>query len=248
MSEEIAISLAGLPIDIALHYQEAGIYFRHWLRQDVGCGIRVSASDDDIQAELARYPAGAHPGNAELTALVYRLSDRLLPLKKVFFHGLAILFKGKAWIFTGPSGVGKTTQYRLLKKRHGADIDLICGDRPILEAAADGKIVVHPTPWNGKENMRSCMKHATLGGIVCLKQETSNSISVMPHRESVLYLFRQMLFLPNCRENVLLAGEILSAVVKSAPVWFLANKGDEASAELAFQALKENADALQNRS
>lgn len=239
MPEDIAIAMAGLPISIALHHQEARIYFRHWLRHDDCDGIRVSVNSDDIAAEYKRYPAGAHPGNAELTALVYRLSDKLLPLHRVFFHGAAVLFDGRAWIFTGPSTVGKTTQYRHLKEAHGGDIELICGDRPIVEAMPDGTVTVHPTPWNGKENLKSCMKHATLGGFICLKQEAENSIRVMPHAEKTLYLFRQMMFLPDCREKVLLAGDILSSMVKSAPAWLLANNADEESSELVYGVMRD---------
>lgn len=222
---------------MSLHYQEVDVYFRHWLRQDGRCEISVCVPEEDIEAEYKRYPAGAHPGNAELTAMVYHLSDKLLPLRKVFFHGLAVLLDGKAWIFTGPSGIGKTTQYRLLKKLHGAEVELICGDKPIIEASTDGGVLVHPTPWNGKENYRSCMKQAPLGGIICLRQDSANTICAMPHLESIVFLYRQMMFLPDSRENILMAGEILSAMVKSAPVWFLSNKGDVESSELVYSTI-----------
>lgn len=247
MPDEVAITLAGLPVDIALHHQEIKACFRHWLRQDGQKGIRVSASEDDIKAEFRRYPEGSHPGSAELTALVYRLSDKLLPYHRVFFHGLAMLFKGKAWIFTGPSGIGKTTQYRLCKRLHRTEVQLICGDKSVVEVASDGKVIVHPTPWNGKERLKSCQEPAPLGGIICLKQDSANSICLMPHLESILYLFRQMMFLPNCKDNIIMAGEVLTAMVKNVPVWFLANKGDEDSAELACRTILASCTDGQNR-
>lgn len=239
MPEKVTINLAGIPIEIDLHYREVKRYFRHWLRRPGGQGeFSVSVSKEEIDAEFQRYPSDAHPGNAELTALIYRLSDKLLSRRMVFFHGLAMRFKEKAWIFTGQSGVGKTTQYRLFQKLHGSEVDLICGDKPVIEASADGTVWVHPSPWNGKENLKSCMEPAPLGGMICLRQDMNNSIYAMPNAESVMFLFRQMMFLPNCRENILLAGEVLAAMMKSSPVWLLANKGDDASAEMAYSTMK----------
>ena len=50
-----------------------------------------------------------------------------------------------------PSGVGKTTQLNLWWQLYPGEITIINGDKPALQFQENGPILVHATPWRGKE-------------------------------------------------------------------------------------------------
>ncbi len=72
--------------------------------------------------------------NKERTAAeLFRLIDftsSLLYYKAILLHGSVVEYKGKAYVFSGDSGVGKSTQAELWRKYHNAKI--LNGDRVIL--------------------------------------------------------------------------------------------------------------------
>ena len=116
--------------------------------------------------------AGTTPEQVEYLELGPRVSDALLPYGRILFHGAAILWRGRVWVFTANSGTGKTTQYMLWKLCFGSEVKILNGDKPLLEFR-EGGILVHPSPWRGKEGLGS-LDAAPLGGIILLEQSEEN--------------------------------------------------------------------------
>ena len=67
-------------------------------------------------------------------------------------HGVALCYQQNGYLFLAPSGVGKTTHTNLWKEHLKDKVDIINGDKPILEFTQD-KIILHASPWCGKENI-----------------------------------------------------------------------------------------------
>ena len=88
-------------------------------------------------------------------------------------HSASILYRDKAWLFTGPSGTGKSTHTNLWKELYNTPI--INGDLNLLEITKDGLAVVHGLPWCGTSGI-SDTKSYPLGGVVILKQDKNNRI------------------------------------------------------------------------
>ena len=117
------------------------------------------------------------------SGVVFQLSTALMmnftyvsALKGVLLiHASVIGYNGKANIFLGKSGTGKSTHSRLwLENIPGAD--LLNDDNPALGFDKDGKPCVFGTPWSGKT---PCYRNicAPLNAIVRLEQAPENSIS-----------------------------------------------------------------------
>lgn len=168
----------------------------------------------------------------------YVESKGLIPLTSAFllshdcciFHGVSFLFRDNAWIFTAPSGTGKTTQFVNWKKKHPEEVQIICGDMPLLEKKQNN-IIVHPTPWNGKEKMGGYIS-ASLRGIVILEQGNENIIKKTTAKDGIYELFRQFVFTPETKEEILTVTALIEFIFSNCQVYQFINTGDSESTEL----------------
>ena len=90
----------------------------------------------------------------------------------VALHSASLLYKGKAWLFSGHSGMGKSTHTNLWKELY--DITLLNGDLNLL-GLQNGQPVIHGIPWCGTSGIFST-ETVPLGGIILLNQAPSNQI------------------------------------------------------------------------
>lgn len=224
-------SLGGIELNIQTAYPQNADWFRSFACGETGTDRLVRVTKEELETVRSYYPPEMSPATVEYNELCTRVGDLLLPFCRFLFHGVAFLWRGKAWIFTAPSGTGKTTQYVLWKGLYGDEIQILNGDKPILEACPDGTIWVHPSPWMGKEGMRS-MFSAPLGGMVYLQQGRENQIVRMTQGEAAVPIFCQLLFTAASPRDVELACCLEETLLKAVPVWRLINRGDEASARL----------------
>ena len=175
----------------------------------------------------------------EFQSLMLATGNELLLHNRALFHGAAILWKEKVWIFTAPSGTGKTTQVRHWKKLVKSTAKIINGDKPFLECRDDGFVWVHSSPWRGKEKYGRPGLSAPLGGIILLEQGNENQIMKMAPEEAVIPLFIEFVSYPENTEQIKHQADILDHVLSNVPVWKLVNLGDEDSAELTIETLNE---------
>ena len=106
----------------------------------------------------------------------------------VSLHSSTVVKDGKAYMFMGRSGTGKSTHSRLWIKHLGAS--LLNDDNPILRIV-DGKAMVFGSPWSGKT---PCYKDdsAPVAAMVRLVQAPENSFK----RKSEIEAFAMIL--PGC--------------------------------------------------
>lgn len=228
MNEVYEARLAGHPLRYAFRYPETRRYFRSWLKP---CGgeAEILAAPEDIARAHALIPQENAEDYAEFKALIGLTGRALLRRGCSIFHAAAFLWRDRAWLLTAPSGTGKTTQFMNWRRVLPAEITMISGDMPVLALAEDG-VTVHPSPWNGKEDIGSFLS-APLGGTVLLEQGAENRMEPLPTREAIEALFSQFPFDPETEEEIRTMCRLLDEVLR-APVWKLVNRGDAASTEL----------------
>ena len=232
----IGIELAEIPIEIVLQYLDALPTFSSF-RTERQPLVSVAVSPEEVLSARGRYELGSSDPYIEYMELSSKISDALLPLNRVLFHGTAFQWHGKAWILTAPSGTGKTTQYVLWKECFGEDVQIINGDKPVLRLT-DGKPVVFPSPWNGKESMGQKIS-APLGGVILLRKSHENRIRRLTAQEAAGPLFVQFLFSRRTKQDVSAVAKLDESLLNQIPVWLLDNRGDPASARLCHDTLTE---------
>lgn len=234
--QPFSIVLAGMPLTIQPLCNETAQYFGDFCQPAYTSAPVIALKPSMLSATRAAFALEMSDDVLEYNILVSVVCDALLPLKRCIFHGTAFLWRGKAYIFTAPSGTGKTTQYVHWRHLYGDELHMLNGDKPVLECQADGTVWVYPSPWMGKEGWGR-MISAPLGGLIYLTQNPNNQFSPLSMQQAVRPIFSQFLFTANSAEAVHQVCAIEEQMLRSVPVWHLANRGDEASARLCHDTL-----------
>ena len=102
----------------------------------------------------------------------FQFYRQLLRFNGIMLHASAIEMDGWAYLFSGPSGVGKSTHTALWLDAFGQNANVINDDKPAIRFV-DAYWFVYGTPWSGKTQ---CYKNICrpLGGIVRLQQAPYN--------------------------------------------------------------------------
>ena len=150
-------------------------------------------------------------------------------------HSSTIVHQGRAVLFLGESGTGKSTHTRLWLKSI-PDAHLLNDDSPAL-AVENGEAVVYGTPWSGKTHCYHQLRFP-LAGVVRLSQAPYNSIK----RLSVIEAFSAIH--PSCPPALAqderyqdLIVDMLSDVISGVPMFHLECLPDEDAAWTSHDAI-----------
>ena len=104
-------------------------------------------------------------------------------------HSASLLYHKKAWLFSGHSGMGKSTHTGMWNELLNTPLlngDLnLCGEK-------DGKIFVFGIPWCGTSEIFT-EKTYELGGIVLLEKAQEDQIIVLSQEEKALRVMQRMI-------------------------------------------------------
>ncbi len=148
-------------------------------------------TDQDIQAEKALAPE-YHEAYLESLALFRKLCDYALDnASGIIFHSSAIMVDGNAYLFTAPSGTGKSTHARLWRELLGDKAVMVNDDKPIIRYI-DGDFYVYGTPWNGKHHLDTNCR-AKIKAICNIYQSKDNNIEKISPAEMLMVILNQTL-------------------------------------------------------
>ncbi len=120
-----------------------------------------------------------------------RLTYLYLAQKKgmVALHSASLLYRGYAWLFSGHSGMGKSTHTNLWKDLY--EISLLNGDLNLL-ALENRQPVVHGIPWCGTSEICTT-ETVPLGGIILLNQTPADRIEELPEDKEHLLVSQRLI-------------------------------------------------------
>ena len=104
-------------------------------------------------------------------------------------HSASVLYEGKAWLFTGRSGIGKSTH-----TSHWSTLfetPILNGDLNLIDVSA-GEPVVHGIPWCGTSGMFTTASHP-LGGIVMLHRAPKDYVTESSPAERTLFINQRLI-------------------------------------------------------
>lgn len=231
-----SIDLAGIPICLHMQYEEAVSYFTSYGNKypagHMGVSTHVSLTEDDwenlVKKGLRRC------GQIEASYLSARCSDALLKYRRCLVHAAAFRDESRSWLIAAGSGVGKSTQMATLEKLYPGRYSVICGDRPVLEVQGGGEIIVHPSPWNGKEGWGGAAA-VPLSGIIFLRRGDRNQIHPMTKKEAVLRLYEAVIQTAETSEGIISAASCMDAILTRTKVWEFINEDVPKSTELLYE-------------
>ena len=233
---------AGVPVNCKFMYPGTVKNFSGFVIGQAEGPPDVEICKEDFDIWEPSYIETIGHADAEYRIMVLNISRYLLPFRRCVCHAAAVRWKGLVWLFSAPSGVGKTTLYRNWKECFGDQAEILSGDMPFVECGEDGSVRIHASPWNGKENYHG-EGSGKLGGILLLKQGTENRMLRMTVGEAVLPVFRMFLVSLVSTDIVRQTADMTAHILKHVPVWSFENTGDIASGMYSGHILEEYMEA-----
>lgn len=126
----------------------------------------------------------------EINALYREIPKILFKEKVILIHGVLVSMDEKGYLFTAPSGTGKSTHGELWTKAFPCRARIINGDKPLLKLTDTG-VIAFGSPWKGKEKIGTTQS-VQLKTICLLHRGVTNSIKkVAFDSNSLLWLLQQ---------------------------------------------------------
>ena len=155
--------------------------------------------------------------------------------QQALFHAAWVMRKGKALLFSGACGVGKSTQAELWHTYRGAQ--LVNGDKTGL-SFRDGGLTAFGTPFSGSS--RYCGDEtAPVRAIVMLEQAPTDTIRRLSVKEAVRALASQMPCQKWFADDVTAVLEYAGLAANRVPIYLLSCTKEESAVDLLDQTLKE---------
>lgn len=162
------------------------------------------------------------------------IEEVLLKHKALLLHSSVVKMGENAVLFSGPSGIGKSTQAKLWEKHLGAKV--INGDRCVIRKKGNA-FWGSGSPWSGTSGIYS-KKQAPIKGIFILKQASENSVRRLGI-EAFKALYSQCIVNTWNRSFMEQITELLSGLLELVPIYELACRPDQEAVELAYQTIFE---------
>ncbi len=159
----------------------------------------------------------------------------LLKFNGLMIHASAVVLDGKAYLFSAPSGTGKSTHTELWLKVFGDRAEILNDDKPALRQE-DGAWYAYGTPWSGKHDLNSNMR-VPVAGIAMLERAETNTIQPFTGPQAIHAILNQTVrpAFPWVREQIL---ETVDRLLKEVPLWKLRCNMEENAVLVSYEAMR----------
>ena len=197
------------------------------IKNQNGCFLATTNMDENSSPDLLRFGCWMAFGIASVHH------------QTVAVHASTLYYQGKALLFLGESGTGKSTHTRLWLN-HIPNSELLNDDSPFVRITNDGTVLAFGSPWSGKT---PCYKNssAPVAAIIRLSQAPVNKITHLKGISAFTAAF------PSCPpafayDETLMSAitGILNIVLKQVPVYFLECLPNPEAAQLVLKTLEES--------
>lgn len=156
----------------------------------------------------------------------------LLEHHGLYLHASAVEIDGCAYLFSGASGIGKSTHTQWWKQVFGDRAQIINDDKPALRYFGD-KWYAYGTPWCGKNDINQNRK-AALAGICFLQQGIENKIVRLNEKEAFRKIITQTIRRSIHTESLDYLLEHIEHLVHHVPMYELINKPGVEAVQLSY--------------
>lgn len=218
--------IADIVVDMKQEFAETAYWYEPYLYDgEEEAEFSVEALAEEIEYYVTN-GVDITPPIAENMILGNKFNRRLMKYFGSYIHSSALVFDGKAYLFSAYSGTGKSTHTRKWVKRFGDRAVVINDDKPSFRLV-DGKCIIYGTPFAGGTDIQKNTL-AELGALVFIERADTNSLEKIPPAKSVSFLLSQSPGRANERvgERQL---EMFSEILTKYPAYLLkCNMDDEA--------------------
>ena len=239
------IKLLKEPLDLSeqevMSYRNMRIYNHPdgWLRvysaltADDGCQVATLVRRNN-QSNILYYPASKWDFYSEELHFLHLLGieEFLLNNSALILHSSLVELDGQTVLFSGPSGVGKSTQASLWEKYLGADI--LNGDRCVIRKI-DETFYGCGSPWAGTSGIYR-KEMAPIKGIFILKQSKETKVRQIK-AEAFVKIYQQCIVNAWDEQFVERITDLIMDLLRNVPVYELACRPDKEAVDLAYSTM-----------
>ena len=201
----------------------------------------------DVVIRADCYRPEKYGPNASEDDIAYMESARqfcqeLLYRDGLYLHASAVELEGRAYLFSGDSGVGKSTHTRLWRQVFGETAQVINDDKPALRCL-NGMWYAYGTPWCGKDHINRNRK-VPLAGICFLKQSEHNTIRRLTSQEVIQRIMSQTMHKFSSMDRLDLMLGHLEKLVEMIPFYELENRPEPEAAHLSYEMMRRGAEEM----
>lgn len=182
-----------------------------------------------------RYPRLDECGVAYMES-AYQFYLELVNFSGFYLHASTVVLDGKAYLFSGHPGAGKSTHTRLWLQEFGSRAVIINDDKPALRRI-DGVWYAYGTPWCGKDGINQNRK-APLAGLCFMKKAQQNSIRRLSSLEAMRKVLSQTIYKFQNAESLDKMLPLLEAFLQEIPVFELENRPEPEAVRLSYETMR----------
>ena len=196
---------------------------------EVVCSIRCDKNWSDVHVTMKEGFERFAIDNAAM--LIYAF--RTVSLNTLLFHSSVTVRDGKAYMFLGHSGTGKSTHSRQWLAAF-EEAWLLNDDNPVVRISESGEVRVYGSPWSGKT---ACYvaNDAPVQALVQLAQAPENKIERLRMTQAYPYILASVSGLKILPESMDAIYGSIARLLELCPVYRLECLPDTAAAQLCAQ-------------
>lgn len=242
--DEFTMEIAGWTASVQCSFGSTREYFRQYLTEKApDTHLVIRQEDMDAEQVLLNEEADREglrrrvftPPFLERTAIARKMAAFLLRCDVLYLHGSTVAVDGRAYLFTAPTGTGKSTHTRLWRQLLGERAVMVNDDRAFLHIGTDA-VTAYGSPWSGKHGLDTNMA-APLAGICILSRGQENQIGSISAEDAYDFLLSQS-FLPDADSEETVK-ELVQKLTATVPLWRMACTKEIDAARMAFDAMSQ---------
>lgn len=196
--------------------------------------IHIALTEEFLDRQTRNYPDNTR-NDLEYFFVGQRFYLELLRFGGCMVHASAVEMDGYAYLFTAPSGTGKSTHTSQWRKLFGDRAVILNDDKPAVRKK-NGVWQAFGTPFSGSTALNE-NRAAPVGGLCLLERGEENRIHPIDPKEAVVFFLSQSQRSTR-REEMEALLQVMNAFLTAVPVYRMQCTISTEAAQVAFDGMR----------
>lgn len=194
-------------------------------------------SDSYLNSLLSRMVEGSTIDEAEEFATASIFNRKIIHRGAMLVHSSALVFDGKAYLFSADSGVGKSTHTKMWLKRFGSKAHILNDDKPVVKIKNEVPLCCG-TPFDGGSGIAN-NETVPVGAIIFIERSDDNFVTIPDTNEIVQRLYKSTVKFVNKSDGMSLLSN-LDNLIRHTKFYVLHCNTDECAVDVAYNNIIKN--------
>lgn len=194
-------------------------------------------SDSYLNSLLSRMVKGSTIDKAEEFATASIFNHEIIHRGTMLVHSSALVFCGKAYLFSAESAVGKSTHTKMWLKKFGEKVHILNDDKPVVKLK-NGVPLCCGTPFDGGSGIAN-NETVPVGAIIFIERSDTNFVTIPDTKEIVQRLYKSTVKYVNKSDGMSLLSNF-DNLIQHTKFYVLHCNTDESAVDVAYNNIIKN--------